>query len=688
MKDKENEVQVIVNPAMEAPPAYTEATAAPSEKKEKKPKKEKKEKKKKKKKPEPEPLEAVVVDTAPKTMETAFSRSMSNIGNICYVGPGGQWAQEMLALNAQVGTFDDEDEDVATMIAPSQLMFTTGDVELPRIPGLKHVHAVDVSLKIKPPFGMSFGGSAEGGVFVTKIKEGKVSEYNSGTDLVHQIEVGMRVGSVNGNDCYGFDKPAVVDMMKAASKGGVDVDIDFYRDPSAFEAFKAGKAAPDAAPVDAAALNSTVGMASAIKATTEMIEVNIAPPLGLGFGGDVAHGVYVTKVKPEGKGASVAGMKVGLKIVKINNVSTSGKDKPDCMDMMKATPKGQDVMLGLIDDSDSYDAYMVFKAGGEAPPSRHSSASPPAQSKAGELPVSVPPPLGCGFAGNAQYGCFISKVNPDSNASQVAGIQAGCRIIKINGTATAGLDKKACTALVKNGTGACDIEMVHDPQGFAAFNAAKDAATGGGGGGSGDGSAPTASSTLKIVASPPLGLKWAGSEKHGTFATKVKPDSSAGAHAGMKAGLWLVKVNGKDCSNADKDTCVGLMKAAGANIEMEFVDDPKRFAAFSAAAGVSGGGGGGPPSLKIVASPPLGLKWAGSTQHGTFITKVKPDSSAGAHAGMKAGLWLVKVNGKDCSNADKETAVGLMKAAGANIEMELVDDPKRFAAFSAAAAPK
>jgi hypothetical protein len=100
------------------------------------------------------------------------------------------------------------------------------------------------------------------------------------------------------------------------------------------------------------------------------------------------------------------------------------------------------------------------------------------------LQVSVLPPLGCWFAGNIQYGCFISKVNPDSNASKETGIQAGCRITAINGTSTVGLDKSACTALVKNGTGTCDLEMVHDPQGLAAFNAAPS------GGGSNDGALP------------------------------------------------------------------------------------------------------------------------------------------------------------------------------------------------------
>jgi len=86
--------------------------------------------------------------------------------------------------------------------------------------------------------------------------------------------------------------------------------------------------------------------------------------------------------------------------------------------------------------------------------------------------VSVTTPLGMSFDGQADKGYYVMVCREGKNAAATGVIVAGQKILSVNGQALDGLDKKGVVSLIKGSPGQCALELLPDPEGFAALNKA------------------------------------------------------------------------------------------------------------------------------------------------------------------------------------------------------------------------
>ena len=84
----------------------------------------------------------------------------------------------------------------------------------------------EMLVTVKTPLGISFDGNAAHGMFVTKVKDGGNGAKTG------EMDVGMRILSVNGKECAGLEKKDVVAIVKG-QKDRCEmlllIDIDSYR---------------------------------------------------------------------------------------------------------------------------------------------------------------------------------------------------------------------------------------------------------------------------------------------------------------------------------------------------------------------------------------------------------------------------------------------------------------------------
>jgi hypothetical protein len=84
------------------------------------------------------------------------------------------------------------------------------------------------AVSVAPPPGLGFGGSPEGGIFITKVKEG-----GNGA-LTGQIQVGHQIVAISGTPVAGLDKKECVVLMKAA---GNPILFEFAENPAGYARF-------------------------------------------------------------------------------------------------------------------------------------------------------------------------------------------------------------------------------------------------------------------------------------------------------------------------------------------------------------------------------------------------------------------------------------------------------------------
>ena len=184
-----------------------------------------------------------------------------------------------------------------------------------------------LQVTITKPLGLRLYGDASSGVFVKNVEPG-MAAAGAG------VHTGLKIASVNGTNVLGQDKPFVMQLLKAAV---AELSLAFLSDDAGHRKFlQVSGQAPGQNP--------------------NVVTVVVAPPFGIRLHGSPESGVFVKNVQP-GSNSDVAGVQAGLRVAAINNVSCSGRDRKEVIDLMKAA--SGPTPLQFIKDPDGHNKYLA-----------------------------------------------------------------------------------------------------------------------------------------------------------------------------------------------------------------------------------------------------------------------------------------------------------------------------------------
>jgi len=408
-----------------------------------------------------------------------------------------------------------------------------------------------VRVSLSPPLGLSIGGDATSGVSITKVNDAGAAK-DSG-----QVEVGMKIISVDGVSMVGKDKKAVVVAFKGLSG------------PAIIELQKPGGG----------------GGAGSI---SSVLTVSLTPPLGLSVNGTETAGIFVTRLKP-GSALDSGKITKGMKLLSVGSTDITGKDKATVVRLIKSA-KGS-TLYGFKDASTEFAAFqsstkaaktesiriasphLKKEVGGDAVASKSDGTTP--------FTVSIALPLGLKFEMSpAAKGIIVVSMKKSSNAAKTGKPLVGMKVLAINDVPiTAKHTKKEVNAMIKASNEATKLKFQFEETG-ADFVKEFKATTKG----SGKKMRRTEDVVVTVKLAPPLGLSIAGNADSGIFVTKVKDTGSAASAGTVKVGMRIGRINGKSCDGLEKQEVVVLMKAMKGSTEVEFVVDADGFAAFQSVA--------------------------------------------------------------------------------------------------------
>eukprot|EP00039_Didymoeca_costata_P033539 m.42845 g.42845 ORF g.42845 m.42845 type:complete len:1292 (+) comp9918_c0_seq1:194-4069(+) len=290
------------------------------------------------------------------------------------------------------------------------------------------------------------------------------------------------------------------------------------------------------------------------------------------------------------------------------------------------------------------------------------------------LTVSLEKPLGFGFDGFPNTGCFVTKVNPDGNAAKSGKIKTGLKVSKVNNSSTAGLAKKQVTALIKSGPSPCELVFETDPEGVHKYKEYKKKLK----------QEASPSTTVHLELSSPLGIEFDGNPRVGCFVTNVKPTGSAHESGKVKRGMRILNVNGKDVRIFEKEAITSLIQSTIGKCKLSLEVDKPGFDHFqtelrastqddvlSQSSLPSPGG-----IFKVTMKTPLGMKCHGTPELGAYITLVKENSNS--YGKLERGWRVMSVNGTSTEHMSGTEAVALVKTGGETCIMEVKNDKKGF----------
>merc|ERR1711935_84562 len=204
--------------------------------------------------------------------------------------------------------------------------------------------------------------------------------------------------------------------------------------------------------------------------------------MGMSFKQD-EKGYVVTKVKKGGNCEATGKVKVDFRILEVEGASIDGLDKPTATNMIKeASGMNGSCTLKFLDPTKKKSGKKKSggkKAAAAAPAAAPSGAdqyeevsppeAPPRGAANGVISVTIPSPLGMSFKQD-EKGFVVTKVKEGGNAEASGQVKADFRIVAVNGTQCAGMDKASATDLIKAGSasaGKVTMDFV-DPNAAAA----------------------------------------------------------------------------------------------------------------------------------------------------------------------------------------------------------------------------
>jgi len=148
-----------------------------------------------------------------------------------------------------------------------------------------------VRVMMAPPLGLGIRHVENDGVYVDSIKDSGAAKASC------HVDVGMKFISIDGHDVTNEDKAGVVAIMKT--------------------------------------LKTAVMFTLLIKAHTKVVEVMMAPPLGLGIKSTDNDGVYIDSIRDIGAAKESGIVQVGMKFLSIDGQDVAHKDKAGVIAIMK-----------------------------------------------------------------------------------------------------------------------------------------------------------------------------------------------------------------------------------------------------------------------------------------------------------------------------------------------------------------
>merc|ERR1711935_893238 len=204
-----------------------------------------------------------------------------------------------------------------------------------------------------------------------------------------------------------------------------------------------------------------------------------------------------------------------MKIISINGQNVVGKDKKAVVGVMKTVTEAVPFVLAKPVPGARPPKSSVKMA--NAPPAAKAAASTVGEN---EIEVSMAPPLGISVNGDADAGVFITKVKDEGAAKASGVVEAGMKIISINGQNVVGKDKKAVAGVMKTVTEAVPFVLAKPVPGAKKQGSKTDTQVTRIGGGAVD------TGIVSVSLSPPLGMSVNGTQSAGVFITRLKPGSA------------------------------------------------------------------------------------------------------------------------------------------------------------------
>ena len=454
-----------------------------------------------------------------------------------------------------------------------------------------------VTMKKKPAeqWGCSFRGQpAPPGAFISKIAPGSVSSRHA------ELTAGCRVVRMNGQDARNVTAiPQIIAMIRAA---GDQLEIEI--------------AAPgqDVPAEDPAPVVTKVALA---KQESEK--------WGCSFTSNATSGISIARIADGSVAARFAGMTVGARLLRVDGRNVRNALRPQVVDLFQAAGTRLEVELAQPASTSPFQTVTMFKHEAEK--------------------------WGCSFmCCKAPPGAMIDTVAPGSAGARYPEVEAGSKVLSVNGADARGAALAQLTDMIASG-GDSLVMQIKVPARPAVPE-------------------PSNPGASVVVVSRQAGEKWGCSFKKdegqpGAFISKIAPGSPSARCAGITVGCRLLVVNGKDVSTADVSELFQLINGGGDRLVVEFEPDPgPSMQKTTEAVG---------PTRTVMLSKDPGEKWgmklgfAGAA--GPVLDSLVPGAAASRCPELLPGARLAAIAGVPTKGLAKPAIMAMIKHAGNALSM-------------------
>lgn len=490
--------------------------------------------------------------------------------------------------------------------------------------------------------------------YIEKSNVGAVIKSISAGSLADEIdgfEVGLQVVSINGTDTNVMNKKDVLKLIKECPKDGGKLEIGLVKPACAF---------------------------------LQLTKVE-GKKLGMSFK-ETDAGLIISTIRPGGIASEHPKMKVGLRVVSVQDVDTTSASKAEVIELIKGAESVIDLTLSdpsvsqISSAGSGTPALAAIDPAATAPPKAAAAPTTPPKAAAAPTTQAVPrtPPLTVAGAGGVSEADFMSMGR-----------------LKLIGLLRAkGVDYKA---------NAKDLDALRN-------------LVRGLGGPASAGAAAAPANTTETGPS--------------VFIKKISATGLAHESGGFEAGQQVVSINGENTRGSTKEELLVKLKALGPDLvfglEVPAHDGhpassttatitkapsrrlgiglETRHSEVVPAPAVSEGPSGdvlSPLRAATANDAAKGLIRVQFSKQGrkigvamnsfdgqSYITKLTPEGAAAATGKIKVGFALMQVGGVDCAALDKSVIIEMLKAEGETITMHVKPALEGYAAFMAHKAEK
>ena len=431
-------------------------------------------------------------------------------------------------------------------------------------------------------------------------------------------------------------------------------------------------------------VTAPVAMLSPVKSSTKALETvdgveisidkskGVKPgSVGMSFEAVPGRGMKVTKIVP-GVSADVAGQEsgyefaAGMYITAISGHDVRDLNKKEVGNIVRGA--GTIFTMNL---------NGVPKAGGPVAQSRSTMLVVVDKMQGGQ-----PGSTGLAFDMVPGRGCKIARVSPGAAADVTGKFKAGMYIVAVNGEDVRDGSKQETVGLIRGAGDSVTFMLEYEikvpkpapPKHVAVPRQQLEHVV-----------LTTTNSQLTVTVDKTkglqpgsIGLNFEYVAGDGSKITAVRPGAAADVTGMIKAGMYIVAVNGEDVRNSPKQETSTLIRGTGDTVVFTLqrkpeVPVPSRldFAPTTDS------------QLMVTVDKTKGLQ-PGSTGlnfeyvagDGSKITAVRPGAAADVTGMIKAGMYIVAVNGEDVRNSPKQDTSTLIRGAGDTVVFTLQRKPE------------